>query len=252
MKIGILQCDDVRSSLSTEFGEYPTMIETPLGELDKDFEFETYKAHEGQLPDCVTECDAYILTGSRYSVLDTDALWINSLLDFVVRLHKANIATIGICFGYHLIAEAMGCKVERADMGWLIGVHRLNISHPQSFMSPAMDHVHLVMLSEDQVQEINDTVTVLAGSAKCPYAVLQFGDNMLGVQGRPEFSPKFAQRLLNLRKEEFPSKRFANGINSFAEYELDNAVMFSWFAQFILQRQIHTDENDESVTVEPS
>lgn len=252
MRIGILQCDDVRSSLSTEFGEYADMIQVSFNELDSEtpFEFEVFKAHLGQLPDCVEEYEAYIITGSRHSILDSDALWINSLVDFIVRLNKAQITAIGIGFGHHLIAEAMGCKIERSDMGWLIGVHAVTVQHEAAFMSPKTGEYRLAMLSSDQVQAITEQTTVLAGSPKCPYAMLQFGDNMLGVQGRPEFSAAFAKRLLTLRQEEFPSKRFANGIASFSEQTQDNALMFSWFAHFIEQRQQAKQIEDEQATLE--
>lgn len=241
MRIGILQCDDVRSSLSTEFGEYPEMIESQLSVIDETFTFQTYKAHQGQLPDDIEECDAYILTGSRCTVFDTDALWVNGLLDFIVRLNKANVKTIGICFGYHLIASAMECKIERADMGWLIGVHGAEVQIETPFMEPTVSTFHLAMLTEDQVQSLNGNTTVLASSPKCPNMMVQFGENMLGIQGRPEFSAEFAKRLLNLRQEEFPSKRFAKGIASFAEHEPDNQLIFTWFANFLRSGQ--TEQN---------
>lgn len=241
MRIGILQCDDVRSSLSTEFGEYPAMIKNQLAVIDETFMFHTYKAHHGQLPDDVSECDAYILTGSRCTVFDTDALWANSLLDFIVRLNKANIKTIGICFGYHLIANAMESKIERADTGWLIGLHKAEVQIETAFMEPLVSTFYLAMLCEDQVQELSDNAIVLASAPQCPNMMVQFGENMLGIQGRPEFSPVFAKRLLNLRQEEFPSKRFAKGIDSLTEQEPDNELIFKWFANFIRLGQLTDD-----------
>lgn len=233
MRIGILQCDDVRSSLSTEFGEYPEMIAKQLATIDETFTFQTYKAHRGQLPDEVDACDAYILTGSRYTVFDTDALWMNGLSDFIVRLHKADIKTIGICFGYRLLAEVMGCKIERTEAGWLVGVHQATVEVEKPFMQPPATTFHLAMLSEDQVQVLGDNVTVLASSPRCPRMMLQFGENMLGIQGRPEFSVAFAKRLLTLRQDSFPSRRFTKGIASFAQHQPDNQLIFNWFANFI-------------------
>lgn len=233
MRIGILQCDDVRSSLSPEFGEYPEMIESRLAGLDERFTFKTYKAHQGLLPDCVHDCDAYILTGSHYSVFDNEALWINSLQDFVVRLNKAKIKTIGICFGHQLIAGVMGGKVERADCGWLIGVHEVQIQHIQPFMQPLAKQFHIAMMCEDQVQTVSDEATVLASSPKCPYAMLQYDEHMLTIQGHPEFSQAFAKCLLNVRQDEFPSKRYEIGAQSFAEHQLDGELIFNWFAHFL-------------------
>lgn len=244
MRIGILQCDDVRSSLSTEFGEYPEMIANQLATIDETFTFQTYKAHQGQLPEDVDVCDAYILTGSRYTVFDTDALWMNGLSDFIVRLHKANIKTIGICFGYRLLAEVMGCKIERTEAGWLIGVHQATVEVEMPFMQPPAKTFQLAMLSEDQVQTLGENVTVLATSPKCPKMMLQFGENMLGIQGRPEFSVPFAKRLLTLRQDSFPSRRFAKGIASFTQCQPDNQLIFNWFANFIKSEK-NTEESPD-------
>lgn len=234
MRIGILQCDDVRSSLSPEFGEYPDMIAACLSQQHESFEFHTYPAHHGVLPESIEECDAYILTGSRHSVFDTDVLWVNGLTNFVVQLNKAEIKTIGICFGHQLIAEVMGGKVERADCGWLVGVHKTLVSQPKSYMKPSQSSFNVAMMCEDQVQKISKEATILASSKQCEYAMLQYGDHMLSIQGHPEFSQGFAKSLLNIRQEELPSKRYQRGSESFSKHRLDSDLVFSWFAHFLL------------------
>lgn len=246
MKIGILQCDDVRSSLSPDFGEYSDMIAERLFLQNETFEFHTYQAHHGILPECVEECDAYILTGSRYSVFDSDVLWINGLMNFVVRLNKAQIKTIGICFGHQIIAEAMGGKVERADCGWVIGVHEATIKQQRSFMQPSKESFHIAMMCEDQVQKIGEEAIILASGPQCEYAMLQYGEHILSVQGHPEFSPDFAKSLLNIRQGELPSKRYERGSKSFSEHSLDSDLVFSWFAHFLADNA-SSDASDKNV-----
>lgn len=235
MRIGILQCDDVRSSLSVEFGEYPSMIADQLAIADETFEFHTYRVHEGVLPDCIHDCDAYVITGSRHSIFDAEVLWINCLQNFIVRLNKAKIKTIGICFGHQLMAEALGGKVERADCGWLVGVHKVTMKQHKAFMQPSAERFYVAMMCEDQVQQISETAEILASSKNCEYAMLQYGDHMLSVQGHPEFSPEFAKRLLRIRQDDFPSKRYEKGSASFAEHELDSGLIFKWFARFLAE-----------------
>ncbi len=237
MQVGILQCDNVRSSLSEAHGEYPAMIEKGFSGLDdaSPFTFRIYPVYEGVLPDQVDECEAYIITGSRYSVLDTEELWIHQLQNFIVRLNKATIKTIGICFGHQIMAVAMGGKVERADCGWQIGVHRSRVLQSKRFMQPSAEHFDLAMLCEDQVDKIPDTATVLAATPQCEYAMLMYGEHFLGTQGHPEFSPHFAKALLNIRQEEFPSKRFDKGIASFSKRPPDGELLFMWFSHFLLQ-----------------
>lgn len=237
MQIGILQCDNVRSSLSPEYGEYPEMIEQKFAKLGKpqSLQFQIYRTHEGVLPDSVDECEAYIITGSRHSVLDTDELWIHQLQNFIVRLNKAKIKTIGICFGHQVMAVAMGGKVERADCGWQIGVHRTRVLHEASFMRPYAEYFHVAMLCEDQVDKIAGEVTVLATTPKCDFAMLMYGEHFLSIQGHPEFSPEFAKALLAVRQDEFPSKRLDVGMASFSTHKLDGERLFTWFLNFLCQ-----------------
>lgn len=248
MQIGVLQCDNVRSSLSPKYGEYPQMFETALlaTENKDSLTFRTYKAHEGLLPECIEECDAYIITGSRYSVLDTEILWINQLQHFIVRLNKAMVKTIGFSFGHQIMAVAMDGKVERVDNGWQIGVHETRVIHPVDFMKPKAESFNIPMFCEDQIVKIGETGTVLAEAKCCRYAMVQYGTNMLSMQGHPEFSLEFSKALLNVRQEEFPHKRFDNGMTSFSEKALDGELLFTWIMRFLQQDNTASDKVTEN------
>ncbi|MGY0399712.1 MAG: glutamine amidotransferase-related protein [Ostreibacterium sp.] len=240
MQIGILRCDNVRSTLSAEFGEYPEMIKDSFLAVDTNFEFSIYHANEGLLPDCVDKCDAYLITGSRHSVFDNDELWINQLRDFIVKLNKAKVKAIGFCFGHQLIAEAMGGKIERADCGWQIGVHTGVIQSQQDYMCPRLKQLHIAMMCEDQIQSVPDNAVVLASSPNCDYLMLQYGEHFLSTQGHPEFSQAFAKALINVRYDEFPSKRVEKGLASFSDNALDNHTLFQWFTNFLQREPTHT------------
>lgn len=252
MRIGILQCDNVRSTLSESYGEYPDMIKSAFEAVDDTFTFTSYPTYLGVLPDEINDCDAYIITGSRHSVFDHDkVLWINPLRDFVVKLNKAKIKLLGICFGHQLIADAMGGKVERADCGWQIGVHRAEISHNAPFMEPKTGAFYVPMMCEDQVQSLGDTAEVLASSPNCEYAMIQYESHILTTQGHPEFSQAFAKALINLRQDEFPSKRLAAGLTSFSENEIDSELLFTWFANFLKQNEAGEVAEDEADSLDP-
>ncbi len=212
------------------------MFEHGFLSLDENapFSFTTYCAYEGVLPESPEECDAYIITGSRHSVLDTEVLWINQLQHFIVRLNKAKIKTIGVCFGHQIMAVAMGGKVERADCGWQIGIHPTNILRQQSFMRPPEEIFYIAMFCEDQVVSLGESAIVLAEADKCKFAMLQYGDHMLSLQGHPEFNQAFAKASLNVRQEDFPSKRFDEGVESFSKQDLDGELLFQWLSAFLL------------------
>lgn len=200
---------------------------------EQPFEFIVYKAYEGVLPDNLEDCDAYFLTGSRFSVFDNGALWINPLRDFIVRLNKAKIKTIAVCFGHQLMAEAMGGKVERADCGWQIGVHTATVQVSKDYMQPQAQTLRVAMMCEDQIHELPSSAEIIATMPACEYAWLQYGDHFLSTQSHPEFSQAFARAVINVRQGEFPSKRLENGLRSFSQGDLDGLLIFQWFVRFL-------------------
>ena len=95
MKIGILQCDDVTETLQTKHGNYPLMFTRLLEGVDPQLVFRVFRVMEGDYPDSVDECDAYITTGSRYGVNDDDD-WVIQFAHFVARLYARKKKLIGI------------------------------------------------------------------------------------------------------------------------------------------------------------
>ncbi len=65
MRIGILQTDTVRDDLVAEFGEYPDMFQTLLGNIDPGLSFRVYDVENGEFPVDIDEVDAYLVTGSK-------------------------------------------------------------------------------------------------------------------------------------------------------------------------------------------
>ena len=78
MRIGILQCDHVKSELQPKFGNYPEMFATMIHAQNPQHELLNFAACDAELPDQTDLCEAYILTGSASSVYE-DLQWIRNL-----------------------------------------------------------------------------------------------------------------------------------------------------------------------------
>ena len=91
MKLGILKTDAVRPEWVPEFGEYPDMFIALLGSLDPALEFVVYDVELGEYPADIDEVDAFLITGSKYSVYE-DRPWIATLIEFVRELHRQYLA----------------------------------------------------------------------------------------------------------------------------------------------------------------
>lgn len=231
MKIGILQCDDVTDSLQPDHGNYPEMLLRQLQDHVATSDVVIYRAHRGELPAAIDECDAYLTTGSRFSVYDP-LPWIEALEGFVVRLWEGRKPLVGICFGHQLIARALGGEVERSEKGWGVGVSFNQVIHRKTWMEPWQEKLDLVVSHQDQVVELPSEAEVLVKSDFCEYYVLQYGDHFLSVQGHPEFSREFSRDLMAARRGIIPDARLRAG-NASLSAGIDADIMSRWMVNFM-------------------
>jgi len=70
MIIGILKCDSVIPEYLDQFNDYPYMFQSLLEQVDPSLEFIVYDVQAGIYPENISECDGYIITGSKDSVYD--------------------------------------------------------------------------------------------------------------------------------------------------------------------------------------
>ncbi len=231
MLLGILKCDHVREHLRPRFGDYPDMFQALLTEADPGLRFRVYDAENGELPGALDECNAYLLTGSRWGVYD-DHGWIDALSGFLRRAHVAGTRIVGICFGHQLLAEALGGRAEKSDRGWGSGVAGTQMCQTRAWMEPALDELSLIVSHQDQVTEMPPGAECLGGSEFCPYAVMSIGDNVLSFQGHPEFSHELSRALIEMREDTLGPEVAAAGYASLATPTQERTVA-AWIVRFL-------------------
>jgi len=230
MKIGILQCDDVRDTLLAEHGNYPEMFIHLFERITQDWQFKVYDVRHFQYPEKLNECDGYITTGSRYSVNDEQE-WINQLAAFILQLNKASIKLVGICFGHQLMAKALGGKVEKSVKGWGVGVSFNQIDRQQPWMQPFQSGIDLIVSHQDQVTNTPLNTDVLASSAFCPNYMLQYSNHLISIQGHPEFSVSYSKALMAIRYDVIPANRQREALVSL-KADIDARLMMQWMVNF--------------------
>ena len=229
MKIGLLECDHVRQEFQHIAGDYRAMFPALFKKFTLDWVF--YDVINGQFPASVHECDAYICTGSRFSVYDPEP-WIDRLKTFVQALKKAQRPFVGVCFGHQLLAEALGGKVEKAAVGWCVGSHEFQIVSHETWMQPPQASVYLLMMCQDQVQQLPEGAKVLAATAECPVAIMQIADFMLGIQAHPEFTTDYEAALINARTERIGQKKAEATLQTLTQ-KTDNELVANWIMDFV-------------------
>lgn len=229
MNIGLLECDDVVGRFPHLKGGYREMF----GALLPDAKFRYYEAHRGTLPASPTECDAWLCTGSKYSVYDKDT-WIENLAGFI-RGVSGKRPYVGICFGHQMLAQAMGGEVAQASQGWGAGVLKVKLLKQEPWMQPPQKEVSIHHMHGDQVQKLPKGSVVLGRSEHCEIGMFRVGDSMLGIEGHPEFTPEFSEALIRARVERIGPAASKAALES-VHQPTDAPVVAQWIRRFIRQK----------------
>ena len=229
MKVGLLECDHVRDDLLPIAGDYRQMFADLFNRHAPQLELASFDARNGEFPASVDACEAFVCTGSRFSAYDQDD-WIQELKGFIRQLRDANKPFVGICFGHQVLAEALGGKVEKAEQGWGIGVHGLNVVKHETWMQPEQISCGIQYSHRDQVTRLPENSVLLGESDHCPVAMFQVGETMLGVQGHPEFPAAYTEALVRGRADLIGTEK----VNA-AKFDAptDEAVITNWLAKFL-------------------
>lgn len=237
MNIGLLQCDHVAERFQPIAGDYPEMFGALFADRSN-INLVPYDVCKGIWPASLQECDAYLCTGSRWSVYD-DVAWIHELKRFVRRAYESGTPFIGICFGHQMLAEALGGKVEKANYGWGVGIQPVEILQAEPWMQPAQATLKLHYMHQDQVTRLPENSVVWGRSEHCPVAAFRVGDTMLGLQAHPEFTNEYISALLADRRERIGAARVEQAQASLV-HSTDEAVFLRWSIEFLKATQSPT------------
>jgi GMP synthase-like glutamine amidotransferase len=187
MQIGILQTGVAPDALAPTMGEYPEMFAKLLE--GNGFSFRTYAVVKGEFPSHATDCDGWLITGSRHGVYE-DHPWIPPLEQLIRDAFAAHVPVVGICFGHQIVAQAMGGKVEKFAGGWAVGPTEYDFGGQS---------VTLNAWHQDQVVKLPEGAKVIATNDFCANAALLYDDRALTIQAHPEFRPDFIEALIDHR-----------------------------------------------------
>jgi len=231
MRVGILQCDSVRPELQPRFGDYPDMFRSLLTTERVQPEFRVHDLTRDRFPGSVDECDAWLVTGSKWCVNDGED-WIEQAHRFVLEVHRQTRPLVGICFGHQMVARALGGRVERAEVGWGAGLHTARIIEHRPWMQPARETLSLLVSHQDQVTEPPPELECLATHDFCPYDMFQLGDHILTLQGHPEFDPEYSRTLIEIRREQIGAEQAQAALASLSTSP-DREIAAEWIHRFL-------------------
>lgn len=213
------------------FKDYPGMFAQLLLAEDSSLELSSFAALDGELPQNLEACDAYLITGSRFGVYE-DHQWIRDLEALVRDLFAAAKPVIGICFGHQIIAQALGGQVGKSRKGWGVGVHTWKLEEKPDWMNHKDEHFSMLVSHQDQVHTLPANGKTLAQSEFCSIAAFQIGSTALGFQGHPEFSKDYSEAIMELRRDILGEEVYQTGMASLSEVPQGDLVA-RWTLDFI-------------------
>ncbi len=232
MKIALLQCDHVMPELAAHFGDFSEFFSNLFSAHSQvRVALDVFDVTARRYPDDLDAYDGFMGTGSRFSVYD-DLDWIKAFSRFVVRLFEEKRKFIGICFGHQMIAQALGGRCEQAKAGWGLGAKEMSVYRQKDWMSPEKDRIFLLMSHLDQVSALPENAEVLAGNEHCPYGMFALQDHFLGIQGHPEFSAPYLEKLMESRIGRIGRAEVDGAVKTLGN-PTDEAVVTKWMINFL-------------------
>lgn len=220
MLIGILQTGQAPDALAAQSGDYPDMFQRLLAE--QGLSFRTYRVLDLEFPDSVSECDGWLITGSRFGAYE-DHAFIPPLEDFIRQAFAQAVPMVGICFGHQIIAQALGGKVEKFAGGWSVGPTEYD------FGGQAL---RLNAWHQDQVVERPAMAQVAGRSAFCENAALVYDDRIFTVQAHPEFRSEFVDGLMKTRGKGVVPDRLMEEAGARLDQPIDDQILARRIADF--------------------
>lgn len=236
--VALLECDHVDLDLRHVAGDYGDMFARLFADHASEVVLDRVDVVGGApLPELGAH-EGLLITGSRRSV-DDDLPWIRDLGELIVAAYEQDVPVVGICFGHQLIAHALGGRVDRAPVGWGVGVHHATVTAPRSWMAPATSGFDLLVSHQDQVTAIPDRAAVLATSDHAPVAVFEVG-SLVGFQGHPEFVAAYAEALMDRRVERIGGDAIERARGTLG-HPTDHATVTRWIGRFLAGTRDPTD-----------
>lgn len=220
MLIGILQTGEAPDILAPTSGDYPDMFQRLLA--DQGLSFRTWRVLDLEFPASVTECDGWLITGSRFGAYEAHA-FIPPLEAFIRDAYAKAVPMVGICFGHQVIAQALGGKVEKFRGGWSVGPTEYDFDGKT---------LRLNAWHQDQVVARPPMAEVAGCSDFCENAALVYGDRIFTVQAHPEFRTDFVDGLMKTRGKGLVPDQLMAEAGARLDQPIDDQILARRIADF--------------------
>lgn len=232
MKVAILNAIDPASSKVNWGGSPIDAYIRFLNMAPNKFTFSGYTVVLGEFPAAADAYDAFIISGSPSGAYDSDP-WIQELISFIRQAFSLGKKLVGICFGHQIIAQALGGHVEKSAKGWGLGLKPFEVKTMKTWMGEPTNQCMLYFAHQDQVINLSPNAEHLAGNEFCPNIMYSIEEQVLGIQGHPEFTRGIMQDIFARQSELHGSEMFETAVASMENGRPDNVLFAQWIVNFL-------------------
>ncbi len=238
IKLGILQVNhDKTVEVGDAFPDDAHRFRDLFDAQEERFTYRIYMSIGGEIPQELDAHDAYLITGSPLSVLDSH-IFSDGLMDFVRRCDAARKPLLGSCFGHQAIAKALGGTVERSSKGFNVGIEDTVFATKRNWMTPDQDVLPMHVFHEDQVTKLPSGCDLLGSTKACAIASFAKGNHIFTTQAHPEFSPEFMACVLRYSEKKLSTAMVKRAWDSL-KLSSQGDVFARWATNFFKQGACH-------------
>ncbi|CAM2066167.1 Type 1 glutamine amidotransferase [Sulfidibacter corallicola] len=199
MRVAVLLTGYATGYTAQKYGTYADLFRHLLEEPGSTWD--TFDVIQGEYPRDLADYDAYVVTGSASDAHATEP-WIQDLNRKLREAFDCGRKILGVCFGHQAVANALGGASHRADQGWEVGIHALDLTEAatkKTYGHNLPTNLNVLQTHRDEVKRLPPGAELLASSAQTPIQMYAVGHQVLCMQGHPEYFKDIVSDLLEGR-----------------------------------------------------
>ncbi len=180
------------------------------------------------LPDPGT-AGAVVITGS-HDMVTRKHCWSEKLIEWITAAVETSVPILGICYGHHLLARAIGGEVGDNPLGKEFGTVSVQLtseSKKDIVFRDLGEKIWVHVAHTQSVLSLPSSASILARNDHDQFHAFRYGNNAWGVQFHPEFNAFITRYYLDKFKQslEAEGKSYDQLLRSVSEQPVGSVIL---------------------------